>query len=564
MSKKIKESDIQEALQTLKKYKASKATLEARIVEDELFWKRCHWEQKREKGEKHPASGWLFNAIINRHADAMDNYPEAVMLPREESDKQSAEILTSIMPVIFDQNGFRKTYSDAWWYKLKHGVVAYGVFWNGQVDEGRGSVEIRRLDILNLFWEPGITDIQKSRNLFVCDLVATDTLKEKYPGAKISGGEETELKKYVYDDSFDTSDKALVVDWYYKKNGKLHFCKFCEDNILFASENEKGYDNGWYEDGRYPVEFETLYPEDGTPVGFGMVSICKDAQTSIDIIDDSAMENMSWSSKPRYFKKHGAGINVEEFMDKSNQLVEVEGEINEERIRQIEIPEFPRLALEFRTAKINELKETSGNTDFVQGNTSKGVTSGAAIAVLQEAGNKLSRDSIGMAHETFKNIVYMVIERIRQFYDIKRTFRITAPNNEYEFREFDNSQIKVQPGAQIGGQEIFRKPIFDIVVHAQKKNPFSTLSQNETASNLFGAGFFNPQMAQQAMIALKLMTFEGKDEVEKYIQEGATLQNQLVQAQQQNEQLMQQLQILQGGIAPGLPEPAISSQVNVA
>lgn len=542
----ITEKEIQEAAEVMRKYKSGKAKLESRIVEDELWWKRCHWPQMRKEGEKHPASAWLFNSIINKHADAMDNFPEAVMMPREASDKESAETLSAVVPVIMEQNGFRKTYSDAWWYKLKHGVVAYGVFWNGQADEGRGNVEIKKLDILNLFWEPGITDIQKSRNFFICDLVAVDILKEQYPNAKISGGEQAELKKYVYDDSFDTSDKAIVVDWYYKKGGKLHFCKFCEDNVLFASENEEGYENGWYEDGLYPVEFDTYYPEDGTPVGFGTVSVCKDAQASIDIIDDAALENLKWSERPRYFSKRDAGINVKEFMDLNNSLVEVEGNIDEERLRQIMPPEFPPMALNFRAEKINELKETSGNTDFVQGNTAKGVTSGAAIATLQEQGNKLSRDAINMSYESFKNVVNMVIERLRQFFNIGRTYRITQPNGGYNFTDFDNSKIKLQSNGKVGEEELFRKPVFDIVVHAQKKNPFSTLSQNETAMNLYNAGFFNPEMAQGALAALNMMTFEGKDEVVAYVDKGATLYNQLQQMQQQVQMLAEENARLMG------------------
>lgn len=550
--------EIREAAQIMQKYKSSKATLEKRIVEDELFWKRCHWQQLRDKDAPKSASGWLFNSIINKHADAMDNYPEAVMMPREASDEESAKTLSSVVPVVMEQNDFRKTYSDVWWYKLKHGTGAYGVFWNGQAEDGKGNVEVKKLDLLNLFWEPGITDIQKSRNLFVCDLVPVDDLKERYKDVDIKGGEQGELQKYVYDDSFDTSDKALVVDWYYKKNGKLHLCKYCEENVLFASENEEGYENGWYEDGLYPVVFDTLYPEDGTPVGFGIVSVCKDAQINIDTLDDTVLDYIKKAANPRYFAKRSAGINKKEFLDTKNAIVEVEGDIDEEKVRQIVLQPLPTSVLNMRAEKINELKETSGNMDFAQGNTSKGVTSGAAIATLQEAGNKLSRDTINMSHEAFKSIVHMVIERMRQFFDITRVYRITQPDEGYEFIEFNNSNIRLQPNGMADGVELFRKPVFDIAVHAQKKNPFSTLSQNETAMNLYNAGFFDPQMAQSTLAALELMTFEGKEKVVRYVQQGATLQNQLMQMQQVNQQLMQQIEALQGGVPAGAAGEASS------
>ncbi|MBQ3021947.1 MAG: hypothetical protein IJD91_01290 [Clostridia bacterium] len=543
--KPIGENEIKEAYSVLQKYKRGKANLEKRIIEEELYWKRRQWDYSKD-GEG-ISSAWMFNAIINRHADLQDSYPEAVMLPREKSDEESAKVLSSVIPVILEQNGFRKTYSDAMWYKLKHGCVAYGVFWNGSAEGGKGCVETKYLDLLNIFWEPCVTDIQKSRNLFICDLVATDELKERYPKIDIKGTDTGELSKYVHDENIDTSDKVLVVDWYYKRNGILHYCKFCEGNILFASENEKGYENGWYEDGEYPVVFDVLYPEEGTPVGFGVIAITKEPQTYIDKLDAGILRHTYLSSHPRYFAKRDMGINKDEFLDVKNAIIEVDGNIDEERLKQIKPPEISSALFQHRTNKIDELKETAGNTDFTQGRVSQGVTSGAAIATLQEAGNKLSRDIIESGNEAYKNVILMIIERLRQFYTIERVYRITQPNDKgNEFVTFDNSAIVPQKIEGAGGEDLFRVPIFDIAVESQKKNPFSTLAQNETAMNLYNAGFFNPEMAQQSLMALKLMTFEGRNEVIAYVQEGQTLHNQMQQMEQQMQMLMQENAMLKG------------------
>ena len=546
MSKKIiTEREIKEAAETVRKYKAGKANLENRIVEEEMFWKRRHWEVLRKKDEKtKPSSGWMFNSIVNKHADAMDSYPEVICLPREESDEESAKTLTSVIPVILEQNGFKDVYSDNWWYKLKHGFCAYGVFWDNNMQNGLGDVQVKKIDPLNIFWEPGIRDIQKSRNLFICDLVAVDVLKEEYPKAQISGGEQTEIKQYIYDDNINTSDKALVVDWYYKKNGQLHYCKLCEDNILYSSENE-GL-KSWYNDGEYPIEFDVLYPEEGTPIGFGIISVTKDAQLYIDTLDEKIMNYIHAAANPRYFAKRSAGINQKDLLDTSKAIVEVEGDIDEARVKQIVLQPLNGYVMNYRSAKVDELKETSSNRDFSQGGTAGGVTSGAAIAVLQESGSNTSRDSIDTSYRTHKRLSYKIIERMRQFYTEKRTFRITGENGKNEFVPFDNEKIKEQSMGVTGDTELFRKPIFDIDVKAQKQNPYSTLSQNETAMNLYNAGFFDPQAAQMSLAALKLMTFEGKKEIEDYVRQGATLQNQLMQMQGQMQALMQENMALKG------------------
>ena len=104
----IGREQIQAAQQTLQKYKEGKANLEKRIVENEQWFKLRHWEcmRKKETNQVEPSSGWLFNCIANKHADAMDNYPSPNILPREEGDKAEAEMLTSIVPVILEQNYF--------------------------------------------------------------------------------------------------------------------------------------------------------------------------------------------------------------------------------------------------------------------------------------------------------------------------------------------------------------------------------------------------------------------------------------------------------------------------
>jgi hypothetical protein len=173
----IGKKEIAEATETLKEYKAGKANLEKRIVEDELWWEQRHWEvirRDKKSNAPEPTSGWLFNAILNKHADAMDNYPEPIVLPREAEDEQSAKTLSSVLPVLLEYNDYEQTYSDNWWDKLKHGTAVYSVLWDNNKENGLGDIDIKEVDLLKLFWEPGVTDIQKSANLFIVDLIDRD------------------------------------------------------------------------------------------------------------------------------------------------------------------------------------------------------------------------------------------------------------------------------------------------------------------------------------------------------------------------------------------------------
>lgn len=561
----IGRDEIAKAAEILVKYKDAKANLEDRIVEDELWWELRHWEAIRGKKNKdlapEPSSAWLFNAIANKHADAMDNYPEPLVLPRELSDEESAKTLSSILPVVLEQNNFEQTYSDNWWEKLKHGTPVYFTHWDAQAQNGLGEISIKGLDLLKIFWEPGITDIQKSRNLFIVELIDTDILEQQYPQhkGKLKGNTIT-LKEYQYDDTIDNSDKSLVVDWYYKKrmeDGRtvLHYAKFVGETLLYATENDNNPTNngmtvaerGWYDHGEYPVILDPLFPEKGTPVGFGYVAICKDPQTYIDKLYGNILEYSMKASKPRWFVSESTAINEEEFLDWTKPFVHVAGELDDRRLKEMTMQPLSDIYVNIAQLKIEEMKDTASNRDVNSGGAGSGVTAAAAIAALQEAGNKASRDMIGASYRAYTKIVSQCTELARQFYDEIRSFRITAPNGEYQFVDFNNDGIKDQQmGVDAMGQPLIRKPIFDYKIKAQKKNPFSRMEQNERAKELYAAGFFNPERAQEAMGALEMMEFEGIEKVKERVQQGQTLMNIVQQMAQQMDQMALVIQSLTG------------------
>ena len=550
----IGKTQVQDAYQTLLRYKEGKANLETKIVDNEQWYKIRHWECMRDtKKDVQPASAWLFNCIANKHADAMDNFPSPNILPREEGDKGEAEMLSSIVPVVLDQNEFEQTYSDVWHYKLKTGTGVYGVFWDSTKLNGLGDISIKKVDLINLFWESGITDIQKSRNVFHVELADNDLLVGKYPQLAGKLGESTlDVNKYVYDDAVDTTNKSAVIDWYYKKNQNgrtvLHYCKFVNDEVLFATENEVNprvndmgeviappmAEVGWYDDGEFPFIFDVLFPVEGSPAGFGYIDIGKDAQTYIDRGNQAIMSNMLANAKPRHFIRVDGSVNEEEYADTTKDFVHVDGALGQDSILPIQGKPLNDIYVTVINNKIDELKETTGNRDISTGGTTSGVTAASAIAAMQEAGSKLSRDNSKSAYRAYRKMIVMVIERIRQFYDIPRSFRIMGNNGAARFIEYSNANIQTQPiatefGVEMGG----RKPLFDIEITAQKQSPYSKMAQNELALQFFGAGFFNPQMSDQALACLDMMDFDRKQFIMQKIAQNGTMYQQILMMQQQ-------------------------------
>ena len=528
-------------------YAKGKKSLDEKATANQKWWRGRHWSEIKkdnkslEDAEK-PTSAWLFNSIINKHADMMDNFPKPNVLPRSRNSQFDAEKLSKIVPVVLEQNGYQTTYSRKAYDYISDGTAITGVFWDNSKNDGMGDVAIRQIDIHNIFWKPGIEDIQESPEVFTVAAVDNKELVKMYPQMEGKVGNDKTTVKYEADDSTDDSSMSEVVDWYYKvveyedvvidESGTtlprpktiLHYCKYCNGEVLYSSENE-GLENGFYQHGKFPFVFQVMFPIKDYPAGFGYIDVMKEPQKYIDVLDQLLADNAFKVGTERYFVRRSLGLNVDDFADYSKPFVEFDGNL-EDALKPIDTPTIPAFVLQYQTNKIEELKETSGNRDFSQGTTSGGVTAASAIAALQEAGSKLSRDMIRAAHNAFTEECYLVIELIRQFYTEPREFRIDDGKGGYEFVDYDNANIAAETSAD---GILKSKPIFDLQVTAEKKSPFSRAAQNETAKELYSMGLFNPDMAEPALVCLDMMDFEGKDEIKKKVQDNSILMGRVQQ-----------------------------------
>lgn len=611
MTPKIGAEQLQEFTKTLQEYKAGKNQTEQRILASENWWKLRNSieEQKDSKaagGEGFKAvSGWLHNVIVSKHADAMKAYPEPNILPREKDDKGEARMLSAIIPCVLEQNRFEATYSDAMWQKLKTGTALYKVVWDKTKLNGLGDIHVERVNLLNVYWEPGVTDIQRSRYFFHTELWDKDILEERYPQLKDKlKGQGFLSTKFLYDDRVETENKHTVIEVYYHKyiDGKntLQYCRYVGDQVIYATENEgqrpmkevmdevsgqtmmvetglSMAERGLYDHGKYPYFFDALYPIEGSPCGYGFVDLCRNPQTEIDILKTSMVKNAQAGAIPRFFSRIDGNINEEEFLDTTNPIIHVSGNVDEATIRRIEHNGLDGMYINLLDRTIDELRETSGNTEAATGSTPGSVTAASGIAALQEAAGKTSSDSTQASYRVYADIVDMCIELIRQFYDMPRKFRILGQYGMERYVTYTNAGIKPQHQGNDFGQDMgYRLPVFDIKVSAQKKNVYTKVAQNELALQFFQLGFFNPQMADQALMCLEMMDFDDKDVIMQKISQMGTMHQKLMQYMQMAlglasrydpvmaQGIAQELAAMGGGTVPmGGVAPHIASVDNI-
>lgn len=515
----------------LTKYKNGKRINNERIISNNEWYRLRHWGLKDKsltvnmKKEPQPTTAWLFNSMANKHADAMDNYPQSVFLPRSRDDEKTARLLGPVVQTIKEENRYQKTYDRKWWDKLKSGLGIVGVFWDFKKNGGAGGISIRRINPLNLYWKPRIDDIQDSPRVYELEEMDREVLVEAYPFMKdkiISLA--TDESKFSSDETnFDSANNVVVVHCWYKSRGKLHYCMYCNQEVLFASENTKDFRDGFYKHGEFPYHPDPLYPVEDSVFGMGYIDLFKSCQMYIDKLEQVMLKNAIVNAQPRALATKGSGINKAEFTDIDVALVECKT-LDERNYQNLSVNPLTGAAFNMLEEKKNELKETSANRDFAQGSVSGGVTSGAAIAALQESGSKTSRDIIKSSYEVENRQDMQIINLIRQFMAEPEFFRIVGEDKKAEYFSFDNTALLPQRVPESPEDSpLYRLPVFDIQVKAQKQSPFSTMEVNDRQLTMYKLGMFRPDMADAAIACIEGMSFEGKDELILMLKKNGTL-----------------------------------------
>lgn len=555
---KIDEKKVAEFESILYKYRDGKQFLDEKIKNDYEWWKQRHWHLLKGKQvaegsktvdmvnkEPEPTTAHLFSCIQNKHADAMDNIPELIFLPVSKDDEQTCSILNKIIPIVNERSKFTRAYSGCWYDKLIAGAGIYFVGWNQNLYYGLGDVEIKKVDPLKLFWKPGINNIQESPLTFYVEELPLSEVRELYPYLEVTTGNHLALQEHPKQEQDIEQDIVQLVHCYYKVNNRIHYCYFSCGQVIYASENDDRFKNtGYYLHGKHPFVIDSCYSIYDSPFGFSLLDVEKPTQELIDKYTQFTVKNVKDNAAGKKFYDRNSGVNLNDLQDPGKEYVAVNS-INDGVIRHVEVKDITANMSGLINNKVAEMNETSGNRDFTQGGTVAGVTSASAIAALQESGSKGSRDLIKNTYEAMKEIGEMEIEIMRQRYQNTRFFRITGTEEEYDFVEFNNQDLLPREIEQEDGQSILHIPIFDVKIKAQKQSPFSTMANNEQYLNFFKAGMFNPQIADQSLLCVELLEFEGKENLIRKLKENGTLLQTVQELQGQLQQFNNIIQILQ-------------------
>ena len=269
-----------------------------------------------EQSRTAPTGNTLGSCVDNMIADQIDNLPEAVMLPEREETAQSAEEMDDVVSFVLYRAGWPGKYQTLMEDAIVAGTGVAQVFWDENLEEGEGMVNVLAWHPEDFYPDPMYEDIQDGRGCFKATHTSVAWVEEHYPQAK----------GYVAGDRYARADEddaqtpegdtrvTLLEFWYKKydaqaKKTRVHMAQVAGRALLFSTETgygaESEYPEGLYAHGEYPFVLYKYRDAWRKPFGTGLIYDYYDTQTAIDryakYIDDNARE----SSIQRHFIRRG-------------------------------------------------------------------------------------------------------------------------------------------------------------------------------------------------------------------------------------------------------------------
>ena len=432
-----------------------------------------------EQSQTAPTGNTLGSCVDNMIADQIDNLPEAVMLPEREETAQSAEEMDDVVSFVLYRAGWPGKYQTLMEDAIVAGTGVAQVFWDENLEEGEGMVNVLAWHPEDFYPDPMYEDIQDGRGCFKATHTSVAWVEEHYPQAK----------GYVAGDRYARADEddaqtpqgdtrvTLLEFWYKKydaqaKKTRVHMAQVAGRVLLFSTETgygaESEYPEGLYAHGEYPFVLYKYRDAWRKPFGTGLIYDYYDTQTAID-------HNARESSIQRHFIRRGSGVNPDDVADMRKTIIEWEGNDIREVMQTVQAAPINGQVYEMMRYMADTMKQDCGQNQFTRGEGGLNVTAGTAIHYLQEAGGKITRWHSERFKDAFRRMIEQILWVLSEYMEPGRKLRIIGGwNSAGGMRE---RIIELVAPDRHG--DALPRPAYTVRVQVQRGNPNQIQSDNE-------------------------------------------------------------------------------------
>lgn len=364
-----------------------------------------------------PRLNTLNSTVDNVVADQMDNLPEAKMMPERPELQESADILTDVVRYALYQSAFDEQYAQLMEDCAVAGTGVMQIFWDEELDDGRGMARCERWDMESFYPDPMFEDIQQGRAVFKTAFYPREWYEQHYPEkARYIGGDAYWEPRAGY--SPEGGAPILLIEYWWRTYDKaarrhsVHMAQIAGGALLYRSRESV------YSHGRYPFVLFRYRRQQESAFGISLMDDYADQWRATCRYAGYIDENARASSRQRFIYREDSGLDGKALADWSRDFIGARGAIDEGALRSFQAAPLNPQIMNFMAYLVDTMKQDSGQNQFSRGEAGLGVTAASAIQALQEAGGKISRLHTAGYMESFRQaveqMIYVLSDRITE------------------------------------------------------------------------------------------------------------------------------------------------------
>ena len=561
---------------------------------NERVWRSRHWDNKPFKNQDdtsrpRPNVPVLHSMIEKSVADIMDNLPDAIIRGTRADVDIRALIATELIRFAMQRAKYPVAFERKARAAFKTGTGVTRTYWDPDIANGMGDVAYRYEFIDNVVWDAKAANINEGRFCALIDWLPPEDIYDMYPDidleACIPQDEDAREKRSNETENISSEYKdgriRVITFMWREKAPRTVERQDAEGNTVDDTLGNTTYINSavvigntvaesklnQYEYDRYMVNMLPYIEIEGWPVGLSAIDIYQDDADIINLIEQLYVCNLQASAETRWLVDRTANINKKALLNFNEKIIEGD-RIHEGAVREFKPVQFSGQALNYKNAKMDEIKDQMGQMNLNNGVRDGDITSGIGIQSMQEYGAKLMRLQTRHFYEDHREMVKDTLKLMQTHYNTARVIRMSRNAQDEIEKLIEQAQkaiMQAQQQAQQQGAPVDRDAAmaavlpegvkivgnemtidfsvfnleyidldYDIEIIPQKKSAATSAMLNNIVAQWAANGTI------PAALATELLEFEGKEFIAKKVKQYTDIEAQLQQAQKTAQQAADQ------------------------
>lgn len=505
------------------------------------------WKDARPSYRHMAVLNFIFSHIQSQVALITDSKPNFEYIATEPSDREFAEVLTEVAQADFEGNNWFVDMTEVIYDGHMYGAGLSVMDFDGDAKMSRGSVRYESFDPFYLFPDPEARNFDK-RCRYVVTAVPTPTTEVKKMAPDKRDFIKSDLTTFYGFDKAQSKDQELTNPQddtlYYQdsigsaskeRDLSLLITLYIKDDTLIEEEVLEKCDNGTeskkyvqkmkypqgrrirvcnkvviedgpnpFDDGEFPFQKWVNYMNPREFWGISEIEQLEGPQVIFNKLVSYALDVLTLTGNPVWIVDATSGVEPDEIINRPGAVIPKMPGTSVDRVDGANLQPWVQNLIQDMKGWFDEL---SGSQDVSQGAAER-VSSAKAIIALQEAAYTRVRLKIKNLDMYLKDVGKAYRNRVLQFYDVPKVFRLTNRDGMEKFFKFHIEKtpegktraIKQDIGTNALGEQVLgqRKEIIlngelDTKVSVGTSLPLAKAERKQEALELFQLGIIDEQ-----------------------------------------------------------------------